>query len=65
MVLPKRLKQYLQPRVEMMKVATMGPALQATFIDVDITLQQVPNSVGENHCKIETLESYKELHLGC
>ena len=36
----------------MMNVAMMGPALHATFMDVDRTLHHVPNSVGENHCKI-------------
>ena len=36
----------------MMNVAMMGPALHATFMDVERTLHQVPNSVGENHCKI-------------
>jgi len=29
-----------------------GPTLQATFMDVFIMLYQVPNSVGEYHCKI-------------
>ncbi len=33
----------------MINVAMMGPALQATFIDVERILQYVPNSIGENH----------------
>ena len=51
-VFTKQIEEISPPRAAMMNVAMMGPALHATFMDVDRTLHHVPNSVGENHCKI-------------